>query len=81
MIPLKEVLALAAARLNTLPVAVLRANGITASGQRTLVEDGVLERISNGVYRFTGGAADETALCAAACCSALNGSKPETRYA
>jgi len=67
MIPLKEVLALAAARHNTLPVAVLRANGITASGQRTLVEDGVLERISNGVYRFTGGAADETALCAAAC--------------
>ena len=38
------------------------------SGQRTLVEAGVLERISNGVYRFTGGAPDETALCAAACC-------------
>ena len=65
---LKEVLALAAARHNTLAVSVLRANGITAWRQRALVEAGVLERITNGVYRFTGGAPDEAALCAAACC-------------
>lgn len=64
---LKEVLALAAARHNTLTVAVLRANGITASRQRALVQAGVLGRIADGVYRFTGGAPNEAALCAAAC--------------
>jgi hypothetical protein len=64
---LKDVLALAAARHNTLTVATLRANGITSARQRELVASGVLQRICDGVYRFVGGQPSELALCTAAC--------------
>jgi very-short-patch-repair endonuclease len=63
----REVLAWAVAHHNTLTVAVLRGCGISRFQQERLVTEGVLVRVSNGVYSFAGAAHDEMTLCVAAC--------------
>jgi very-short-patch-repair endonuclease len=63
----REALAWAAGHHNTMSTIVLRSCGVTRAQQRKLITEGILERISDGVYRFTGASADELSLCSAAC--------------
>lgn len=46
---------------------VLRTMGITIEQRKHLVELGVLERVLDGSYRFSGAVADDLARCVAAC--------------
>ncbi|MEX0846484.1 MAG: hypothetical protein WD023_01800 [Ilumatobacteraceae bacterium] len=50
---------------------VMRSIGLTVDQRKHLVEIGMLERIVDGSYRFTGGPADELARCVAVCARPL----------
>lgn len=63
----RESLAWAATHHNTLSTIVLRSCGVTKAQQHRLVNEGILERITDGVYRFTGSLPTELTLCRAAC--------------
>lgn len=63
----REVLAWSASHHTTITSVVLRDQGISLSQQRRLVRDGVIQRLIDGSYRFTGAKADELTLCASAC--------------
>jgi very-short-patch-repair endonuclease len=61
-----EILRWTATHHGTVTVEVLRKHGVTETKLRRLVSAGVLERILDGVYRFTGAPQDELARCVAA---------------
>lgn len=63
----REVLAWAAAHHQVLTVPILRQYGISDAQRRRLITEGVLVRLSDGVYQFTGAGVDELGLCVAAC--------------
>jgi very-short-patch-repair endonuclease len=62
----RELLAWTANHHTTITSAGIRASGVSAAQQKRLVTAGVLERISNGVYRFAGAPIDMLAKCVAA---------------
>ena len=63
----REVLAWAAAHHQVLTTPIMRQYGVSDAQRRRLVTEGVLVRLSDGVYQFAGAAVDELGLCVAAC--------------
>src|SRR6478735_7814294 len=63
----REILAWAAAHHQALTTAIMRQYGISDAQRRRLIADGVLVRLSDGVYRFAGAPVSELGLCIAAC--------------